>query len=750
MLMNQLNPCTDTTSAAPPSKPVDQLFARVAIPVPLFRLFDYQLPQQQPAELIGLRVEVPFGPRKIVGFIIETKGSSDYQENKIKPIFRFLDETPLLQPDTLRLAQWCSSYYLFPIGETIAAMVPTALRQGKPLERFQGHHWSLTPLGQVILQEDLNKQSKPQAKVLELLAEHEHASRAILNAFEIKSTTLESLEKKGFIQRQLQEPKSRTQHQWLAEVPPSLTEEQSQAITEINGNTGFHLLFGVTGSGKTEVYMGLILKALEKGQQVLVLVPEIGLTPQTLARFSKRFNAQIAILHSQQNETERTQQWMSAASGDADIIIGTRSAVFTPIPKLGLIVLDEEHDQSYKQQDGMRYSARDLVLLRASWSGVSAVLGSATPSLEILHNVKQKNYYLHVLNKRATGVSMPELALIDLRREATEQGIAKTILERIKQTLQEGLQVLIFLNRRGFAPAVICNDCGWVANCPRCDAKLTMHRQSCKLACHHCEYHCRIPDECPMCSSLHLNAHGKGTERVEETLESHFKAPVIRVDRDTMPNQKAFQKCLDQVNTGEPMILLGTQMLSKGHDFQGVHLVVMLDMDGGLFSSDFRAEERTSQLLAQVTGRAGRGTLAGKVIVQTYQPQHPVFQYWIAQDYHQTADYLLSQREATGLPPYSFHILLRAEATHSATSRAFLVNAREAFLGKMAQEQIQVLGPVNAAMERRAGVHRFHLLLQGPNRKALHQLVRQCYHQIEGSPEARKVRWGFEIDPQDF
>lgn len=788
MCMTETNTPTQKQSPNTPQTEtiVQQRFARVAIAVPLFQLFDYALPRCQPKHLIGLRVQVPFGPKKTVGFILEATTQTHYDEQKIRPIYAFLDTEPLLPTETLRLAQWCSTYYFFPIGETIAAMVPKTLRQGKPLERFQEYHWSLTPLGRVIIKEDLKKQSKSQQTTLQLLETHQQASRAILNSFNIKSTTLESLEKKGFIEKTQYIHKTataKTQHQWLTELPPQLTEEQITAIDNINQTTGVHLLFGVTGSGKTEVYMTLILKILEQKQQALILIPEISLTPQTLARFSKRFNAKIAVLHSQQSDHERTHQWLSASSGLADIIIGTRSAVLTPIPRLGLIILDEEHDQSYKQQDGgMRYSARDLALLRAHWAQISVVLGSATPSLETLYTVQKNNtldknkalnrpYLQHNILTRATGVPMPQLALIDLRREATTHGIANTILNRIEKTLQEGLQVLVFLNRRGFAPAVICNDCGWIANCPRCDAKLTMHRQSLRLICHHCEYQCSIPEQCPLCHSIHLNAHGKGTERVEDTLKTRFNVPIIRVDRDTMPNQRAFQRCLDQVNTGQPMILLGTQILSKGHDFHGIHLVVMLDMDGGLFSSDFRAEEKTSQLLAQVTGRAGRGTRAGQVVLQTHQPHHPVFQYWIEHNFQQTAQYLLSQRRDTGLPPYSYHTVLRAEANRSDIVKDFLIHGRDCFLQLLTQtknnpkkdnqiaqkeihnttfEHIQVFGPVNATMERRAGMHRYHLLLQGHARKPLHQLIRLCYPILNNHRNANRIRWSFEIDPQDF
>lgn len=732
---------------------VQKRYVQVALPVPMHQVFDYELPKKwQQQTLIGCRVQVPFGRQKLIGVIMSTQ-TSKFDPDKIRVVYEILDINPVFDPHLLQLAKWCSEYYFHPLGEVLNTMVPSKVRQGSELERYTQQSWSLTALGQVTDLDKLKKKSQPQAQVISLLREHQHLSQTLLLSFGLKRQTLDALEKINFIQsaqtqRQLSQP-------ILAATPPVLTQEQSQTLTDIEKTTGTHIVFGVTGSGKTEVYMGLIANRLAQQQQVLILVPEIGLTPQTLARFQKRFKATIAVLHSQQTDIQRAEQWSLAQSGQADLVIGTRSAVFAPMQRLGLIIIDEEHDQSYKQQDGMRYSARDIALLRSRWLGISIVLGSATPSLETLYNVQHKGYHLHSLRHRATGVALPTLQLVDLRRETTTQGVAQSILDQIKVTLTKKQQVLVFLNRRGFAPAVICNDCGWTAVCHHCDAKLTLHRQTHSLKCHHCDYQTHIPSECPMCNSEHLNPHGKGTERVEETLQNQFKEAVIRVDRDTMPNQKAFQKCLNRINSGEPLILLGTQMLSKGHDFAGVQLVIILDIDAGLFSSDFRAEEKISQLLTQVTGRAGRARIAGQVMVQTFQPHHQVFRHWHTHDYTQTAQYLLEQREAAGLPPYSYHILIRAEANQAAIAQNFLLTVKQILCqtinaSETPSQEVQLLGPVNANMERRAGMHRYHLLMQSNSRRALHQLLRQCHHCLFQIPESRKVRWNLDIDPQDF
>ncbi|MBK82466.1 MAG: primosomal protein N' [Gammaproteobacteria bacterium] len=750
---------TDSVQAT--SDQPQTLYVQVALPIPLHTLFDYRIPEkykhltEDTNTLMGVRVEVPFGNRKMTGFVMGVSAEPSYAGGKIRALSNFIDEEAFVPEEVLKLARWCSQYYFFPIGDSIATMIPSVIRQGKSLDRYEHQRWSLTTLGEVTPLEELKGISGIQKTALELLHEHQSMSLTLLQSFKVRSSTLEALAKKKLVEK----IEITTQEQTpdiIRSLPPQLTLEQQQVIKDISDTQGRHLLFGVTGSGKTEVYMDLIHKVLEQGKQALVLVPEIGLTPQTMARFHKRFNCHISVLHSQQSETERAQEWLAAAAGHADLVIGTRSAVFTPMPRLGIIIIDEEHDQSYKQQDGMRYSARDIAILRAQWQKCSIVMGSATPSLETLYNVQHKGFLLHTMKQRASGVTMPDLKLVDLRRENCQQGIAHTVLEAMKKTLKQGQQVLVFLNRRGFAPAVICNDCGWTADCPECDAKLTLHRGSHKLKCHHCEYTTGVPFQCPMCQSVHLNPHGKGTERVEETLQNHFKEPVIRVDRDTMTTQTRFNACLDRINTGEPMILLGTQMLSKGHDFLGVHLVVVLDIDNGLFSSDFRAEEKTSQLLAQVGGRAGRGQKRGQVLVQTYQPDHPLFTHWVEHDYHATSRYLLKQRQETGLPPYSYHILLRAEAPNSQNTRDFLLDSRDAFVNALDQhpelslEDVLILGPVNAAMERKAGVHRYHLLLQGLDRLKLHKLVASVFHILINLPTAKKVRWALEIDPQDF
>ena len=733
-------------------------YIQVAVPVPLDQVFDYALKPEMQA-CVGARVMVQFGPRKLCAIVVAVNTSPSVAISKIRPIASLVDSTALFTAADLKLANWCSRYYFYPLGETLAAMLPTKLRRGAKLDEFCPRRWQLTQLG-THTEQSQSRFSTAQRKALaQLNLRSQGLSEDILTGLGVRTTTLQSLAKQQLV---LCHESTQTQPDPTAPHPtkPSLTirathakltPQQQQAIVAIENEARVHLLFGVTGSGKTEVYLQLMSKCLHRNQQVLLLVPEIGLTPQTVQRFSQRFNRSIAVLHSQQTDQQRSRSWFDAYTGQADIIVGTRSAIFSSLPRLGLIIIDEEHDSSYKQQDKMRYCARDIAILRGSWLQISVVLGSATPSLETLHNAAQKGWPTHQLTQRASGVRPPTLALIDMRLESHTNGLSKPAERAMTQTLANNQQVLVFLNRRGFAPAVICNDCGWVANCLRCDAKLTLHQGQSQLRCHHCDQRTQIPKRCPECGSSHINPHGRGTERLEEVLKAQFEVPIIRIDRDSTPTQRQFDQHLTQIRTGKPMILLGTQMLAKGHDFLDLHLVIVIDIDNGLFSSDFRAEERTSALLNQVAGRAGRGTQPGQVLVQTYQHNHQVFQNWLQNDYLSTAKTLLADRYAAHLPPFSHHILVRAESSKAKQSQHFLEQVK--FVLESAHNDsntVFILGPVNASMERRAGVYRYQLLLQAQQRSSLHGLLRTCAESIRLLPDASRVRWYYEVDPRDF
>jgi len=535
-----------------------------------------------------------------------------------------------------------------------------------------------------------------------------------------------------------------------ASQPLSLNTEQQQAVASIAGNLGKfqgYLLEGITGSGKTEVYLHAIADVLARGQQALVLVPEIGLTPQAVERFTERFAGCTVALHSGLNDTERMQGWLQARTGIADIVIGTRSAVFTPMANLGIIIVDEEHDLSFKQQDGFRYSARDLALVRGRQQSCPVVLGSATPAFETLLNAQHGRYTHLQLSERATGASLPSYRVLDLRQQKLQQGIAPSLLTAMTEHLQHGNQVLLFLNRRGFAPTLLCHDCGWVANCHRCDARLTLHLQPPTLHCHHCMSSQRLPHQCTECQSEQLLQIGMGTERVEQVLQDYFTDyPILRIDRDSTRRKGAMAKLIKQINKGDSQILLGTQMLAKGHHFPNVTLVAILDIAYGLFSADFRASERLGQLLIQVAGRAGRADKPGEVIIQTHQPDHPLLQTLLQQGYNAFAKLALAERQQAGLPPYSHMALFRAEAVKEQDPMAFLQQLRT-IAEQVNPGQVASLGPIPAPMARRAGRYRAQLLLQASQRQPLHNVLAPLMTQLKDKPISRKVRWSLDVDP---
>ncbi|MCO5624668.1 primosomal protein N', partial [Pseudomonas aeruginosa] len=536
-----------------------------------------------------------------------------------------------------------------------------------------------------------------------------------------------------------------------------LNPEQRAAFEAVRASHGgFHcfLLAGVTGSGKTEVYLQLIRETLAAGRQALVLIPEINLGPQTLARFERRFNARIALLHSALTDRERLDAWLAARDGEADIVIGTRSALFTPLKRPGLIIVDEEHDASYKQQDGLRYHARDLALVRARLENVPILLGSATPALESLHNAQAGRYGLLRLTQRAGGAHPPKFIRLDVKSMPLDAGLSRPLQQAIGDTLAAGQQVLVFLNRRGFAPTLLCHDCGWISQCPRCDARMTVHQGSGELRCHHCDHRQRPPMNCPQCGKLDLRPVGAGTERAEERLRILFpNHPVLRIDRDSTSRKHAMRDLFATINSGEPCILVGTQMLAKGHHFPRVTLVAILDADGGLFSADFRASERMAQQIVQVAGRAGRAEEPGRVLIQTHLADHPLLVQLTEDGYFAFAEQALSERRAAGLPPFAHLALLRAEAHKPGQAEAFLdsaCSAAEQLLEQMGGPEVELLGPVPAPMERRAGKHRAQLLLQCMSRAPLHRLLTPWLQSLEQLPGGRQVRWSLDIDPIDL
>ena len=732
---------------------------RLALPSPLRRLFDYRPPAGVARSALqpGMRLRVPFGSREMIGVLIEVVEHSEVPVDKLRPALALLDQHSPLPPALFKLCLWTSQYYQHSLGDTLSWALPVLLRQGEAAESRQERFWQVAPGAS--LDDPRIAKARKQREALSTLAQHPHGvAHQLLDKLELSKSSLNLLLAKELVQVEVRShaPAPRHEH-WLAQPELPLNTEQRAAYQAIRAGFGsFHafLLAGVTGSGKTEVYLQLIRETLEAGKQALVLIPEINLGPQTLARFEQRFNARIALLHSAVNDRDRLDAWLAARDGEADIIIGTRSALFTPMKHPGLIIIDEEHDGSYKQQEGLRYHARDLALVRARQENIPIVLGSATPSLESLHNAYTGRYGLLRLTHRAGGAQQPRFLRLDVKSRPLDSGISGPMQQAIGQTLAAGQQVLVFLNRRGFAPTLLCHDCGWLSGCPRCDARMTVHQRSGELRCHHCGHVERVPRQCPSCNQVDLRPVGAGTERAEERLAILFPDyPVLRVDRDSTSRKDAMNQLFATVQRGQPCILVGTQMLAKGHHFPRVTLVSILDADGGLFSGDFRAAERMAQLIVQVAGRAGRAEEPGRVIIQTHLADHPLLVQLTEQGYFAFAEQALSERRAAGLPPFSHLALLRAEAHKPGQAEGFLDHAcaeAERLLSDMQLGGIELLGPVPAPMERRAGRYRAQLLLQASARAPLHRLLGTWLLALEQMPSGRQVRWSLDVDPVDL
>jgi primosomal protein N' (replication factor Y) len=683
---------------------------RLAIPCPLRRHFDYLPPQgMSEAELRrlqpGLRVRAPFGRRELTGYLLETAQGSELDAGALKPVLEIIDPDPLLPAAIWQLCQWAARYYHHPLGEVLGAAFPAYLRQGNPQRPIGTPGWQLTGRGLGLPAGALGR-SPRQAQALALLQGGGAVPAARFNEQGISTAVLRTLAQKGLAARcsvaaDVRQP-------GCGEGLP-LTDEQAAAVDAVlQGGDGFlcHLLEGVTGSGKTEVYLQLIADCLRRGRQALVLIPEIALTPQTLSRFRTRFDAEIAVLHSGLGEAQRYRAWESAREGTAHIVIGTRSAVFTPLRAAGLIIVDEEHDLSYKQQDGFRYCARDVAVKRAQLEACPVILGSATPSLESLHNTAAGRYRHHRLCRRAGPGRMPVVEVLDIRRLPLQAGLSPALVEAVAARLAAGEQSLLFLNRRGYAPTLQCHDCGWVAECDACDARLTVHRNSRRLRCHHCGGALPLPHTCPACRGGPLLAAGLGTEQTEQFLRERFaRWPVFRVDSDSMQGRDAMQALVARINDGGACVLLGTQMLAKGHHFPAVSLVAVIDTDALLFSADFRGEERAAQLLTQVAGRAGRAELPGRVILQTHYPDHPAVRAMLTESYAQQARALLVRREAAGLPPAGQLLILRVDCPDADRGEQFLRTLRTGAEPAL-PPGASLIGPLPLPMQRRAGKYR--------------------------------------------
>lgn len=724
---------------------------RVALDVPLPPL-DYLADEAGPED-VGRRAVVPFGQGKEkLGLIVAVGEQSNYPLEKLRPVHAVLRDMPALPPDWLALADFCARYYQYPLGEVVAFALPPALRRAGPLPAEESNPlWRLTPAGRTALESV--RRSTTARKILETLASDDATSRQLRDLAASVTTVnkaLADLEQKAWIEALC------PAHDLRPVAVPEPVAEQADAIAAIAADLGRFspcLLHGVTGSGKTEVYLRLIEQVLARGDQALMLVPEIALTPQLESRVRRRFpGARLVALHSGLADGARGRGFLRAQAGEADIVLGTRLAVFTPMPRLGLIVVDEEHAPSFKQQDGIRYSARDLAVWRARQRQVPIVLGSATPSLETWFHAQSGRYRLIRLTRRAVASALPLVSTVDTRRLKLEDGLSPVLLRSIEERLKRKEQSLVFLNRRGYAPVLTCLGCGWISRCRHCSANMVVHLADGRLRCHHCGAESGIPRACPTCGNQDIHPFGRGTQRLEQALQERFPdARVLRVDRDSASTPAKWHALLAAIHGTEgetPVdILIGTQMLAKGHDFPRLTLVGVLNADSSLFAADFRAPERLFAQLMQVGGRSGRAELPGAVVIQTEYPDHPLYAALVAQDFDRFAQSQLDERRQAGFPPYAFQALLRAESAQVQDALAFLEAAREIL---PPPDKVLLFDAVPMRMTRRAGQERAQLLIESPHRPSLQAFLNDWLPRLPALVTGKRLRWHIDVDPLEL
>ena len=724
---------------------------RVALAVPLPRFFDYLYPPNL-MPIVGGRVLVPFGSQKRVGIVVDLPASSDVAKEKLKPIIDVLDAESLFNSTTWDWLAWSANYYRAALGDVLFQALPVKLRNGESAVKNDRTFWRITDLGKQALESGELKRAKKQIEALNLLLTQDLEK----GNNEISSAIWSALKGKDYVEEIIVPTEQKSWQQALGDNPLvnldnrlTLNKQQALAFSQLLFQEGFNvwLLEGVTGSGKTEIYLQYIEEVLKKGKQVLVLVPEIGLTPQTVRRFQARFNVEIDVLHSNLNDTQRLNVWERARTGQSAIVIGTRSALFTQFSDLGLIILDEEHDGSFKQQDGWRYHARDLGIVLAQKLNIPILLGSATPSLESVNNVQNGKYHHLVLSKRAGNATALRQFVIDLKHQRIQNGLSEPLLQRMQEHLEKGNQVLLFLNRRGFAPVLLCHECGWIDECHHCEKPYTYHQHQRVLRCHHCGAQKTVPMQCGHCGSTHLVTTGLGTEQLEETLKARFpQYNIARIDRDSTARQGKLEGYLDDIQQGKSQILIGTQMLAKGHHFPNVTLVALVNVDNALFSLDFRAEERLAQLYVQVAGRSGRAEKQGEVVLQTHYPDHPLLTTLLEKGYQAFAEETLKLRHNMGLPPFSFQALFKAQCRHSEEAENAL-SQLASFFYEQKIEGLQVLGPIPAPFSKKAGQYRWQLLLQHASRKQLQTALSQYSPELIKSSQVRLI---LDVDPLDL
>lgn len=726
---------------------------RVAINTPVRKLFDYLLPARKLSGQLqpGVRVQVPFGKSKEkTGLLIELADSTTIESHRLKRVTRILDDRPVIPRSQLELMQWAAEYYQHPPGEVVLGTLPKLLGRGTAAELPRKRYWKACYPVLPDSDQLLARAPKQQA-LLEMIRQYPDGicQEDLRGYFARLPALLDGLEDKGLVESFSKIPEQDMKSGPVNNI--SLNDEQKVAVDAILDSADRYkafLLDGVTGSGKTEVYIHAMREIIAGGKQALVLVPEIGLTPQFMRRLREQLGTHIAVFHSGLTDRERLHAWLMARDGLTPVVVGTRSAIWTPLAKPGIIIVDEEHDLSYKQQEGFRYSARDLAVIRARRDNIPVVLGSATPSMESVFNARNRRYHEIRLTRRAGSAGLPHIQVLDMRGSRMDGALSGSMLQTIHEHLQRRQQVLLFLNRRGYAPLIMCHDCGWISKCPRCDRQMTYHKHSNRLWCHHCEHQEKRMTVCGQCNGNNILEIGHGTQRVLETLEKNFPDAVIaRLDRDSTRRKGTMQEILEQVQEGKIDILVGTQMMAKGHHFPGVTLVGIIDADRGLFSNDFRGSERMSQLILQVSGRAGRSDNPGVVLIQSHYPEHPLLKILCRHDYASIAGFILGERENALLPPWTYQVLLRAEANHRQSVSKFLEQARRVL---PEVKGVEAFGPFPSPIELKAGRYRMQLLLQAGTRKLLRGCINTWVESLEELPGNRRVRWSLDIDPLDM
>lgn len=727
---------------------------RVGFDVPLDTLFDYRCDVATPAD-IGARVLAPFGKRNAVGVILKVADTSAVATARLKAVTRLLREAPGFSPADIQLMQFAADYYHHPLGAVVMSALPVGLRRVRTQPAKSLMHYALTARGAALTVDELPKRALTLRRMVELFQFHSVLpAETISKRTSTEKSVLKQMIAEGFVE--ICEGSLRSEptvgiKQTAPGTVPELTPDQVAVVSSISADVSTfkpHLLLGITGSGKTEVYLRVIDAVLQRGRQALLLVPEISLTPQLEATVRNRFPVtHIVSLHSGLSESERLQHWLAAQSGAARIVLGTRLAVFAPMPELGLIVVDEEHDASFKQSDGFRYSARDVAVVRARQRGVPIVLGSATPALETWHNAVSGRYALAQLPRRINNTP-PRIHCVNTRHERLREGAAPALFSAIERRLAAREQVLVFINRRGYAPVLMCHECGWLSSCHRCSAKLVLHLKDRNLHCHHCGHQEIVPLACPECGNADLSPVGQGTQRVETALAAEFpQARVLRIDRDSTRNKGAWHGMREQIEAREVDILVGTQILAKGHDFPNLSLVCVLNADSLLYSTDFRAPERLYAQLTQVAGRAGRGDVPGDVLIQTDFPEHPLYAALRDQNYARFADALLQERRSAGFPPFQYQALLRAEAPKLETAIGWLTRAASTARG--IDDAVTIYDPVPAGMMRRAGRERAQLLVQAAQRQRLQRFL-SLWRERLADKKATPARWSIDVDPLEL